>query len=70
MRSFVCLLAGSLTAGGGQRAVIRPAEDDREERARKRNGRGREVVRCATQGPQKKERRTDKKQRRGDRSLC
>lgn len=23
---------GSLTAGGGQRAVIRPAEDDREER--------------------------------------
>lgn len=22
---------GSLTAGGGQRAVIRPAEDDREE---------------------------------------
>lgn len=33
---------GSLTAGGGQRAVIRPAEDDREEsEEEERRGRGR-----------------------------
>lgn len=52
----LCVAVGLLTAGGGQGTVVRPAEDDREE---KRERRAREAMCTETERTRNRERRQE-----------